>query len=226
MPGRQRRHTADGTQIQLWTCNGTGAQTGPAPARRSGRWASASTSSGGGTANGTKVQLWTCNGTGAQNWVVESNGAVRNPQSGRCLESPGGQTGDGTALRIWDCNGGANQRWIFPRRDSLGRTEARTARSRGVGPSVDGARVASRPFAPNAPTGPPSTRRPLLRGGSRSVPGGPGLHPVNCAGLLTKAAQCLGWSAVPVPVRGEAQSPRPGDCRPRHPLAQISSRLN
>jgi type 1 glutamine amidotransferase len=105
--------TADGTKVQLWGCNGTGAQ----------RWARTGQTvralgkcldvSGGATANGTKVQLWTCNGSGAQNWVPQANGTVRNPQSNRCLEAPGGQTGDGTGLRIWDCTTGANQRWAF-----------------------------------------------------------------------------------------------------------------
>jgi type 1 glutamine amidotransferase len=107
-------NTADGTQVQLWTCNNTGAQNWTRTGQTIRALGKCLDVSGGGTANGTRVQLWTCNNTGAQNWVVESGGAVRNPQSNRCLESPGGQTGDGTALRIWDCNGGANQRWVFP----------------------------------------------------------------------------------------------------------------
>jgi hypothetical protein len=107
-------NTADGTQIQLWTCNNSGAQIWTRTGQTIRALGKCLDVSGGGTANGTRVQLWTCNTSGAQNWVVESSGAVRNPQSNRCLEAPGGQTGDGTALRIWDCNGGANQRWVFP----------------------------------------------------------------------------------------------------------------
>ncbi|RDD86848.1 ThuA domain-containing protein [Streptomyces parvulus] len=83
--------TADGTKIQLWTCNGTGAQ----------RWTRADDGtvtalgkcldvSGGGSADGTKIQLWTCNGSGAQKWAPQADGTVRNPQSGKCLDASGG----------------------------------------------------------------------------------------------------------------------------------------
>jgi len=45
---------------------------------------------GNGTANGTQVELWDCNGVGGQKWVQQADGSLRNPQSGRCLDSPGG----------------------------------------------------------------------------------------------------------------------------------------
>ncbi|OLF12745.1 glycosyl hydrolase [Actinophytocola xinjiangensis] len=107
-------NTADGTKIQLWTCNGTGAQ----------RWTVGTDGtlralgkcldvSGGGTANGTVTQLWTCNGTGAQRWAAQS-GALRNPQSGRCLDASGNSSADGTVLHIWDCNAAGNQTWTLP----------------------------------------------------------------------------------------------------------------
>lgn len=110
----QSSNTADGTPIQLWTCNGTGAQ----------RWAVRGGTlvalgkcldvASSGTANGTKVQLWTCNGTGAQTWQAQANGTLRNPQSGRCLDATGGSSADGTRLVIWDCTGAANQVWRLP----------------------------------------------------------------------------------------------------------------
>ena len=65
----------------------------------------------GGTANGVKLQLYDCNGTGAQSWVVQSDGSIKNPQSGRCMDSPGGATANGTRLEIWDCNGTAAQKF-------------------------------------------------------------------------------------------------------------------
>lgn len=49
------------------------------------------------------MQLYTCNGTGAQRWEVSTNGTLRNPQSGRCLDVPGGNSADGTQLAIYDC---------------------------------------------------------------------------------------------------------------------------
>ena len=107
-------NSADGTPVQVYTCNGTNAQ----------QWTVASNStlqalgkcldvSGGGTANGTKVQLYTCNGTGAQVWQPQSNGALLNPQSGKCLDDTG-FGGSGTQVQIWSCTAGANQAWTLP----------------------------------------------------------------------------------------------------------------
>ncbi|GAA3767391.1 family 16 glycoside hydrolase [Micromonospora maritima] len=103
--------TADGTKVQLWTCNGTNAQ----------RWSRVGETyralgkcldvSNGGTANGTRVQLWTCNGTGSQVWRPQTNGSVLNPQSGKVLEAADGSTADGTQAQIWAYDGGDNQRW-------------------------------------------------------------------------------------------------------------------
>ncbi|WP_220183014.1 ThuA domain-containing protein [Sphaerisporangium album] len=108
--------TADGTKVQLYTCNGTGAQqwtTGNGQTIRAlGKCLDVSAS---GTANGTKVQLYTCNGTGAQNWAPQSDGTVRNPQSAKCLEIAGNNSADGTQAQIWDCvAGAANQKWVLP----------------------------------------------------------------------------------------------------------------
>ncbi|MCM2416379.1 ricin-type beta-trefoil lectin domain protein [Streptomyces sp. RKAG290] len=68
---------------------------------------------GNGTTNGSLVNLWTCNGAANQQWNV-SNGALVNPQSGRCLDIPALNTANGTQLDIWDCNNGSNQKWNLP----------------------------------------------------------------------------------------------------------------
>lgn len=106
--------TADGTKIQLWTCNGSSAQQWTAAGQTWRALGKCLDVSGGAGADGTKVQLWTCNGTGAQNWAVQTDGSLRNPQSGKCLDAAGGATADGTQLQIWTCNGGANQKWVLP----------------------------------------------------------------------------------------------------------------
>jgi hypothetical protein len=107
--------TADGTKVQLWTCNGSAAQQwtvgGDGTLRALGKCLDVKTS---GTANGTLTQLWTCNGTGAQVWSPGSNGSLVNPQSGRCLDVSANGTADGTQIHIWDCVGAANQRWTLP----------------------------------------------------------------------------------------------------------------
>ncbi|MER5268805.1 ThuA domain-containing protein [Actinosynnema sp. NPDC002837] len=105
-------NTADGTRLQLWTCNGGVNQ----------RWTvNGSTLRAldkcmevSGTANAAAVRLWTCNGSGGQNWTAGANGSLVNPQSGKCLDANGGSSADGTQLIIWSCHGGTNQRWTLP----------------------------------------------------------------------------------------------------------------
>ncbi|NYF54586.1 ThuA domain-containing protein [Micromonospora purpureochromogenes] len=107
--------TADGTQIQLYTCNGTAAQTWTvtpnSTIRALGKCLDVS---GGGSADGTKIQLWTCNGSGAQNWSAQADGSLRNPQSGKCLDVAGNNSADSTPVQLWTCNGVANQKWTLP----------------------------------------------------------------------------------------------------------------
>jgi chitinase len=107
--------TANGTAIQLYTCNGTNAQ----------RWTVGTDGTiralgkcmdvaSGSTANGANVQLWDCNGTGAQVWQAQGNQTLRNPQSNKCLDARDNSSANGTRLQIWDCFAGANQRWVLP----------------------------------------------------------------------------------------------------------------
>ncbi|MFK0124140.1 PQQ-dependent sugar dehydrogenase [Streptomyces nigra] len=107
--------TADGTKVQIWTCNGTAAQ----------RWTIGTDSTfralgkcldidNAGTADGTKIQLWTCNGSAAQQWAPQADGTVRNPNSGKCLDASGGTWNDGTAVHLWTCHTGPNQKWTLP----------------------------------------------------------------------------------------------------------------
>jgi len=106
--------TADSNPIQVYTCNGTAAQT----------WTVESNSTlqvlgkcldvtGAGTANGTLIDLYTCNGTAAQNWTPESNGELVNPNSGKCLDDTG-YGGSGTQVQIWACGATSNQTWTLP----------------------------------------------------------------------------------------------------------------
>jgi beta-glucanase (GH16 family) len=103
---------ADGTQVQLFRCNGTAAQR----LRRSGDTirvlGKCLDVSGAGTANGTRVQLWHCNGTGAQKWIYR-NDEIVNTNSGKCLDARGPSSQDWTPLQIWECHGGHNQAWIL-----------------------------------------------------------------------------------------------------------------
>ncbi len=106
--------SADSTPVQVYTCNGTTAQS----------WTLTSSNqlqalgkcldvAGAGTADGTLVQLYTCNGTGAQVWQHQSNGEYLNPSSGKCLDDTG-SGGSGTQVQIWDCADSSNQQWSLP----------------------------------------------------------------------------------------------------------------
>jgi chitinase len=106
--------TANFNPIQVYTCNGTGAQ----------NWTVNSNGtltvlgncldvSGAGTANGTLVDLYPCNGTGAQSWTHQSNGELVNTNSGKCLDDTG-YGGSGTQVQIWSCADTANQQWNVP----------------------------------------------------------------------------------------------------------------
>jgi mannan endo-1,4-beta-mannosidase len=105
--------TVNGTAVQLYDCNGSGAQTWTADSAGTlGALGKCLDVTGQGTANGTPIQLWDCNGSGAQRWQVEG-AHLRNPQSGRCLDVPSGNTANGTRLQIWDCNTNAWQNWTL-----------------------------------------------------------------------------------------------------------------
>jgi glucose/arabinose dehydrogenase/PKD repeat protein len=107
--------TADGTKVQLHTCNTTAAQQWTVtPNRTIKALGKCLDVAGAGTANGTKVQLYTCNTTAAQNWSAQPDGTLRNPNSNRCLDVHGNNPTDGRQIQIWDCHAGANQRWTSP----------------------------------------------------------------------------------------------------------------
>ncbi|HEX6527486.1 MAG TPA: ricin-type beta-trefoil lectin domain protein [Streptosporangiaceae bacterium] len=106
--------TADGTHVQMWTCNSGTAQ----------KWAMATNGTiqingkcmdiaGGSTANGALIDEFTCNGGANQQWLAV-NGTLVNPVSGKCLDDPGFNTANGTQLDLWTCNGGSNQQWLIP----------------------------------------------------------------------------------------------------------------
>lgn len=107
--------SADGTRVQLWPCNGSGAQQWDVRAdgtiRALGRCLDAA---GGGTADGTRVQLWTCNGSGAQRWAVSGARDVVNVQANTCLDATGPSSADRTPLQLWTCSGQPNQKWSAP----------------------------------------------------------------------------------------------------------------
>jgi len=105
----------NGTQVQIFTCNGATNQTWT---YSSGRF----TVYGGAkcldaynnqTSAGTKVEIWDCNGGANQQWQLNANGTVTGTQSGLCLDVTGAATADSSPVELWTCNGGSNQQWTF-----------------------------------------------------------------------------------------------------------------
>ncbi len=105
--------TANGTQAQIWDCNGQTNQS----------WTYDSSqnlvvygnkclqASGGGTSAGTAVVIGDCTGQASQRWNVNSSGTITNVQSGLCMDVNGGGTANGTKVILWSCHGGTNQQW-------------------------------------------------------------------------------------------------------------------
>jgi len=108
-------NTANGTPIQLYDCNGTGAQRWTlgtdGTVRALGKCLDVTAA---GTADGTPVQLYDCNGTGAQRWVHSGARDLVNPAADKCLDATGQSSANGTRLQIWTCGGTANQKWNVP----------------------------------------------------------------------------------------------------------------
>ena len=108
-------NSADGTPVQLYDCNGTGAQ----------QWTVGTDSTvralgkclditGNSTADGAKVQLWTCTGGTNQRWTVTAANDIVNPAANKCLDATDNSSANGARIQIWTCSGGANQKWNTP----------------------------------------------------------------------------------------------------------------
>ena len=89
LDGRHRRHDAGAGQVH-------GRR--PPPARPTARWSRSTTATAPAPRSGRP----------------QSNGTLRNPASGRCLDASNNSSANGTRLQIWDCFAGANQRWVLP----------------------------------------------------------------------------------------------------------------
>ena len=107
--------TSNGTKIQIYTCNGTNAQTWTvAPDNTLQVLTDCMDVINAGTTSGTLVQLHTCNGTGAQQWEAQSSGELVNPESGLCLTDPSAGSANSTQLEIAACTGTTGQLWTLP----------------------------------------------------------------------------------------------------------------
>ena len=102
----------NGTQVELWDCNGgANQQWTPTTAGELRVYGSSCLDAANqGTTAGTKVDIWSCTGNSNQKWTLNSDGTIT--QAGLCLDATGAGTSNGTPLELWTCNGGSNQKWI------------------------------------------------------------------------------------------------------------------
>jgi hypothetical protein len=105
--------TTNKNPVDVYTCNGTAAQTWTESGGNLLVLGKCLGPTGGGTASGTVVDIYDCNGTAAQVWQSQSNGELLNTNSGECLTDPG-NGGSGTQLQIATCTDAANQKWVMP----------------------------------------------------------------------------------------------------------------
>lgn len=105
--------TTPGNKVDIWNCNGTGAQ----------QWTFANgelsvlglcldDSTQGGA--GAKLVIWTCNGHRAQVWSHKANGEYVLALNGLCLTDPSGSSKNGTQVVLHTCNNFADQHWTGP----------------------------------------------------------------------------------------------------------------
>jgi hypothetical protein len=146
--------TANGTQIQEWTCNGTGAQSFELQDDGDGDGAVFLVNTqankcvdvqGAGTANGTKIQLYVCNGSGAQKFAQQDAGGgsvyLVNTNSNKCLDVQADNPNNGTVVQLYTCNQTSAEKW------NPSRTGAPPSGSGGGGGSSSGGSSSCNPNA-------------------------------------------------------------------------------
>ncbi|SED68671.1 glucosylceramidase [Amycolatopsis tolypomycina] len=107
--------STNGTAVQLYDCNGSGAQ----------QWTVGTDGTlkalgkcldvtGQSTADGAQLQLWDCGGTANQRWAATAARDLVGAGSNKCVDATGNSSANGTRLQIWTCTGAANQKWNVP----------------------------------------------------------------------------------------------------------------
>ncbi|MFD5549657.1 ricin-type beta-trefoil lectin domain protein [Streptomyces goshikiensis] len=99
-------NSADGTAIQLWTCNQTTAQQWRLTAETVRALDKCLTNDAG------KLKLATCNGSPTQKFAFRpGDKSLYNPAANQCVDLPGGNDTNGTDLQLRPCSPGTSQEW-------------------------------------------------------------------------------------------------------------------
>ncbi|WP_307843159.1 ricin-type beta-trefoil lectin domain protein [Streptomyces triculaminicus] len=107
---------ANGTQIQLYTCNGGVAQSWilgkDGTFRALGKCLDNARNA---SADGNRISLYDCNGQPSQRWSVNTKGQIVHVASGKVLDVTGGRTANGTKIQLYTPNTNKRQLWVTPK---------------------------------------------------------------------------------------------------------------
>ncbi len=114
--------TKNGTRMQIYQANGSGAQIFNAQQVGNGVYSLTNTASGkvldvagASTANGGVIQQYASNGTAAQHWSLIDYGngkiSLTSNASGKAVDIPGGNASSSVKLQIYSANGTKAQQW-------------------------------------------------------------------------------------------------------------------
>ncbi len=119
--------TDNGTQLDIWACNGNPNQQWTLPYPQpgvsdrlisnypAGAGAAAPMCAddyNGSSTNGNKIDTWECNNNaGSQDWMIAANGTLKI--NGSCADVRDLGTADKTLVQLWSCTGATNQQWRF-----------------------------------------------------------------------------------------------------------------
>jgi len=113
--------TTDGTPLQEWSCNASGAQRFIVDDEGNGAVRLVNPAAQkcvvpAGQDNNARLELAPCDGSAGQNYSLKDAGSGRisivHQSSNKCLDVAGGHVASGTAIQLYDCNKSAAQQWI------------------------------------------------------------------------------------------------------------------
>ena len=110
--------TTNGTQLDIWGCNGGANQQLAASNGALQVMGKCLDPPGNATADGTIVEIWSCDGGANQKFSYTSSGTILGSQSGKCVTVQSAGTVNGAMLILYTYNGGSNQKWTRKERDS------------------------------------------------------------------------------------------------------------
>jgi putative Ig domain-containing protein/ricin-type beta-trefoil lectin protein len=106
--------TTNGNKIDIWTCNGTGAQTWTFGATGTLSVLGKCVADKHYTGAGTKLALWPCVGHRNERWAHLANGQYKLALNGLCLTDPSNSIVNGTQVELRACHDFRGQRWSAP----------------------------------------------------------------------------------------------------------------